>query len=97
MAFSQASNLSCATYILATLDPSLRRLLKDACTDCNSLKSREFSSHDVIPLCINFVTSNHLVAFDFEGGRDKKDKRDWKMDMFIVMTSLSTLIKVARS
>ncbi|WVZ10981.1 hypothetical protein V8G54_015511 [Vigna mungo] len=87
--FSKASNLSLTASIFATLVPSLRRMLKDASTHCNSFKF--FCAFT--PFCINFATNTHLVAFDFEAGTAKKANRDWKTDMFIPMTSLTTLIK----
>jgi len=93
MPFSKASNLSCVACILATLVPSLRRLLKDASTHCNSLEFSVLSSHVITPLCINFASNNHLVPFDFGAGTAKKASRDWKTDMFVPMTSLSTLVK----
>jgi len=93
MPFSKASNLSCAACIPATLLPSLTRLLKVASTHCNSLEFSVLSSHVITPLCINFASNNHLVPFDFGAGTAKKASRDWKIDMFITMTSLSTLVK----
>src|SRR3954469_25855209 len=76
IAFSKASNLSCASCILQTLKPSLERVLKDASTHSNSLKFSKFSSHDTTLLCINLVTLNHLFAFDFDAETAKKDKSD---------------------
>lgn len=47
------------------------------------------------PLMHQFCHRNHLIAFDFVTGPAKTDKRDWKIDMFITVTSLSTLITSA--
>jgi len=96
IAFSKVSNLSCATRMFSSWVPSFRRVLKAISTQCNSLSFSEFSSDGFTPLCINFATSNHLVAFEFDEDMVKNDKIDWNTDKLITMTSLSTLVTEAR-
>ena len=60
----------------------------------NSFTLSCLSSQETTPLCIYFETSDHLLGFDFNTGVDKNNTSDWKIEMLIALTSVSTLITV---
>ncbi|KAK3018062.1 hypothetical protein RJ639_005187 [Escallonia herrerae] len=96
MRASSTSNLLCAVFIFSSLiEPHLHKLHSAASTLSNSFILSSWFSH-AARLDINFETTDHRLGLFFKTGTDKNSKRDWKIEMLTVLTSLSTLITAPR-
>ena len=96
MLTSKPSSLLRAISIVSNLASSLEMAPSENSTLSNSFMFSAFSSQETAPLCINLETSDHLLSFGFNTGVDNNKTSDWKMEMLIILTSLSSLIIVER-